>query len=276
MITQTLKRMFAFGGATGTRPEKLKSAKKLQYNLIGLFSSSIQFLNYGYVEESERDSLLRLSDEEMVLKVCGGLYDVVAAELPLRGNKVLEVGSGRGGGAAHLFRTYEPRSLIGVDLSPRNVKLANRLEVPDALSFKQGDAENLPFEDESFDVVINVESSHCYPDFKRFLEEVERVLKPGGYLGWTDFIPMNALADYDALFEGSPLESPAARDVMPGVIRALDVLDDFKTRTMKHYPFLKGYLKEFMVTRESSSYAQFKSGEYVYLARHLRKPKSLH
>jgi ubiquinone/menaquinone biosynthesis C-methylase UbiE len=48
------------------------------------------------------------------------------------------------------------------------------------LDFVHGDAESLPFSDGSFDAVINVEASHAYPRLTRFLEEVVRVLRPGG------------------------------------------------------------------------------------------------
>jgi ubiquinone/menaquinone biosynthesis C-methylase UbiE len=44
----------------------------------------------------------------------------------------------------------------------------------------QGDAQNLPFPDQSFDAVINVEASHIYPEFERFVGEVARVLPPEG------------------------------------------------------------------------------------------------
>ena len=44
----------------------------------------------------------------------------------------------------------------------------------DNLSFVEGNAENLPFDDESFDLVYNVESSHCYGDMGAFIEQVHR------------------------------------------------------------------------------------------------------
>ena len=50
-----------------------------------------------------------------------------------------------------------------------------------------GDAESLPFADESFDAVINVEASHAYPRLSRFLAEVVRVLRPGGHFLYADF-----------------------------------------------------------------------------------------
>jgi ubiquinone/menaquinone biosynthesis C-methylase UbiE len=58
---------------------------------------------------------------------------------------------------------------------------------PCPLTFVQGDAENLPFPDASFDIVVNVESSHTYPHFDRFAAEVRRVLRQGGRFVITDF-----------------------------------------------------------------------------------------
>jgi ubiquinone/menaquinone biosynthesis C-methylase UbiE len=60
--------------------------------------------------------------------------------------------------------------------------MANENYGSDEIEFIQGSAERLPFGDEDFDVVINIESSHTYGSVARFLSEVERVLRPGGYL----------------------------------------------------------------------------------------------
>ena len=52
------------------------------------------------------------------------------------------------------------------------------------LNFYRGESEKLnevqEIHEESVDVVINVESSHCYGNFKEFVKQVDRVLKPGG------------------------------------------------------------------------------------------------
>jgi ubiquinone/menaquinone biosynthesis C-methylase UbiE len=55
------------------------------------------------------------------------------------------------------------------------------------LTFKSGAAEALPFDDESFDVVINIESSHCYQSIAKFLSSVHRVLRPNGYFAFAEF-----------------------------------------------------------------------------------------
>jgi ubiquinone/menaquinone biosynthesis C-methylase UbiE len=102
---------------------------------------------------------------------------------------VLEIGSGRGGGAAYLAHRLAPRRLAGLDVSAAATALARRRHgsVP-PLEYRQGDAEALPFGVETFDLVLNVESAHCYASIPRFLAEVHRVLRPGGELLFAGFV----------------------------------------------------------------------------------------
>lgn len=51
---------------------------------------------------------------------------------------------------------------------------------------KYSDAHDLQCASTSYDMVVNVESSHFYADPKKFVQEVARVLKPGGYFCWCD------------------------------------------------------------------------------------------
>ena len=97
------------------------------------------------------------------------------------------MGSGRGGGASYVSRYLKPRSVVGIDISKYAVRLCNSIHQYPNLSFCVGDSEKIPFESESFDVVLNVESSHCYGNIPLFLIEVKRVLKRGGFFLWADF-----------------------------------------------------------------------------------------
>ncbi|MEO6787193.1 MAG: methyltransferase domain-containing protein, partial [Chthoniobacteraceae bacterium] len=85
-----------------------------------------------------------------------------------------------------------------------------------------GDAQKLPFADASFDAVINVEASHCYPDFSRFLSEVARVLRPGGHFLYADFRFSEALAEWDADIAAAPLEIVQTRDIGANVLKGMD------------------------------------------------------
>jgi len=99
------------------------------------------------------------------------------------GQDVLEIGVGMG--ADHLeWARSGPRRLAGVDLTPRAVAwTGQRLATYGfASELKEGDAEHLPFADDSFDIVYSWGVLHHSPDTPRAFCEVHRVLRPGGTL----------------------------------------------------------------------------------------------
>lgn len=94
---------------------------------------------------------------------------------------VLEIGVGMGADHAEWAKS-EPRSLHGVDLTPRGVEhTTKRLKLLGLASQLQvADAENLPFDDDSFDQVYSWGVLHHSPDTPKAVQEVWRVLRPGG------------------------------------------------------------------------------------------------
>lgn len=97
------------------------------------------------------------------------------------GRDVLELGVGMG--ADHVeWARRAPRSLTGVDLTPRAIDhTRTRLACEKLTStLRVGDAESLPFEDASFDIVYSWGVLHHSPDTPRAIREVHRVLRPGG------------------------------------------------------------------------------------------------
>jgi ubiquinone/menaquinone biosynthesis C-methylase UbiE len=98
-----------------------------------------------------------------------------------RGRDVLEIGVGMGADHA-LWARCRPRRLCGIDLTPRAVELTRRRLTDAKLrsSLHQADAERLPFDDESFDLVYSWGVLHHSPDTARCIGEVARVLRPGG------------------------------------------------------------------------------------------------
>ena len=77
-------------------------------------------------------------------------------QLSITDKKVLEVGSDRGGGVAFLQRQPNPWSIAGLDMSENNLKLCNDFFNIKSLCFLRGDSENLPFDDNSYDIILNV------------------------------------------------------------------------------------------------------------------------
>ncbi|MGH8326438.1 MAG: class I SAM-dependent methyltransferase, partial [Steroidobacteraceae bacterium] len=81
--------------------------------------------------------------------------------------------------------------------NPAGVDFCRKRHNLPGLDFVQGNAENLPFANQSFDAVINIEASLNYPRFPRFLAEVARVLRPGGHFLYADVRRRDHIAKWE-------------------------------------------------------------------------------
>ncbi len=93
---------------------------------------------------------------------------------------VLDVASGEGYGSACLGQVA--RSVIGVDTNAEAVDFANANYMNDRVSFRQGQAQDLPIESESIDVVVSFETLEHLVEHELFAREIRRVLRPEGLL----------------------------------------------------------------------------------------------
>ena len=95
---------------------------------------------------------------------------------------ILDVGCG--GGININRMSKKAKKVYGVDYSIESVKLSrevNRQEISDGkVEVVKGDVQNLPFDDESFDIVTAFETVYFWPNIEKCFGEVKRVLKPGG------------------------------------------------------------------------------------------------
>lgn len=94
---------------------------------------------------------------------------------------LLDVGCGTGNSIERLYMKNPEISYTGIDLAENMIQVARSKKLQ-GVNFLIGDAENLPFEENMFDVIICKESFHHYPKVKDFFESAYRVLKPGGRL----------------------------------------------------------------------------------------------
>jgi len=101
--------------------------------------------------------------------------------------RMLDIGCGTGSLAVHCFWPGSPLDcIVGLDLSENMLRKAgekiNLLKLADKVSLTLGDAEHLPFSDNSFDLITCCNSFHHYPHQQRALNEMHRVLRKNGRL----------------------------------------------------------------------------------------------
>jgi ubiquinone/menaquinone biosynthesis C-methylase UbiE len=229
-------------------------------------------MNYGYAQLEPAPALqLEVSDERD--RLCIQLYQHAVRPVILRDKDVLEVGSGRGGGASYLARYLRPLSVTGLDFSQKAVDLCNRYRKAPGLAFTRGDAQSMPFPGSSFDAVINIESSHCYPSMGRFLSEVHRVLRPGGSLLFADLRNSDGVKALHRQFQASPLNVEREEDITANVLAALRVDNDRKVQLIQElipWPFRRPF-RPFAGIEGTMNYVGFQNGKLRYVSAHLTK-----
>lgn len=121
------------------------------------------------------------------------------------GMRILDAGCGFGGTIALLNGDYQELQLTGININAEQVERATVTVKPrgsNQIKFVCGNACQLPFADNSFDVVLAVECIFAFPSREQFFAEVRRVLAPGGRLVLCDFLIPNALGGLWNAFEG--------------------------------------------------------------------------
>ncbi|MEE9464859.1 MAG: class I SAM-dependent methyltransferase [Candidatus Neomarinimicrobiota bacterium] len=223
------------------------------------------FMNYGYLASG--DGLLALEHADEPDRYCIQLYHRTVSTVELAGRIVLEIGSGRGGGASYLQRYLRPASTVGLDFSHQAIKFSRATHQAPGLSFRQGDAEALPFEDNSFDVVVNVESSHCYGSMPAFLGQVARVLRPGGYFCYADLRAIGEMATLGRQLTGSGLDQVLEEDISAEVLRAMEADSQRKLEIIQQFiPRLIGdAFTDFAGLRDSKVWRDLSTGRTRYL-----------
>lgn len=170
------------------------------------------------------------------------------------GLSILDVGCGFGGTLASLNERYSRLALVGVNIDPRQLARAAQQVRPSrgsTLELVEADAARIPLASGSFDVVLAVECVFHF-DRRAFFAEAARVLRPGGNLTLSDFVPSARAVEYIEAFDLS--SDPAIRwsygkiDLACSVDRyrelarenglALAEETDITTHTLPTYDFL--------------------------------------
>ena len=231
-------------------------------------------MNYGWACLDPEANGLLLNNNDEPYRYCLQLYHHVTSVIDLRGKDILEVGSGRGGGASFIMRYLKPNSVVGADITNNAIKFCNQYYNIKGLTFVLNSAENLQLNDNSFDVVINIESSHCYAIMADFLKGVCRVLKPQGYFLFADIRPKKQLSRLKQQLEKTGLTMIKEEIMTPNIIQALNLDNNRKQELIKQVvpKILRKPYREFAGMKGTKTfYAKLLNGDMEYVNYAFRK-----
>jgi SAM-dependent methyltransferase len=154
----------------------------------------------------ERETLARVAGRLAFGTDTSLLYDAIDAvgELP-EGSAVLDVPVG-GGVALRGVRPGQGIRYVAADISPdmleRTENTAREHGVEDQVELREADVEKLPFEDGEFDLVQSFAGLHCFPNPRKAVLEIARVLRPGGKFRGSVFLTDRGLRYQPAIIGG--------------------------------------------------------------------------
>jgi ubiquinone/menaquinone biosynthesis C-methylase UbiE len=192
-------------------------------------------------------------DKELVLKNSASLYLNILENIDTSEKKLLDVGCGRGGGVEIYSKYLKLKSIDACDLTPVSIDYCKSSQP--GINFKVCNAEFLDYNDSVFDIVTNVESSHCYSDISSFFKEVQRVLTPSGIFCYTDILDDNKSRN-SIIYQSNYFSEIETRDITENVLEACY---DFLKNSL-HY--LNNPLKE-LLSKEISKKAYLYKNKFI-------------
>lgn len=234
---------------------------------VGLADVSF-FLNYGYVPtDSNNESSFIVREGTFNANSVRLVFEVIGS-LDLNDRTVVDIGCGRGGNAAVVAEKFNAQ-VIGVDMSEEAIAFCRRTHLGPSIDFRVGDALNIPLADASCDAVVNVESSHSYGNLPKFLSDVRRICRSGGWFLHTDFLSPEDWDDIRVRLKALGFSTESDRDITANVLASRDqASSDYE----QVYGDGNARVANFLALPGSAIYEQLRAGllEYRIMRSQLR------
>jgi SAM-dependent methyltransferase len=234
---------------------------------VGLADVSF-FLNYGYAPtDSNNESSFIIREGTFNANSVRLVFEVIGS-LDLNDCTIVEIGCGRGGNSALVAEKFNAQ-VIGIDMSPEAITFCRRRHVSPSTDFRVGNALDIPLDDASCDAVINVESSHSYGNLPKFLSQVRRICRSGGWFLHTDFLSPE---DWDYIrmrLKALDFSTESDRDITANVLASRD---QASSNYEQVYGDGNARVANFLALPGSAIYEQLRAGllEYRIMRSQLR------
>jgi phthiocerol/phenolphthiocerol synthesis type-I polyketide synthase E len=257
-------------------PAEIKAYHRSVYNRLNNqlnstpYSRHIRFCNFGYLADSSPQFsqvrlpqyILNKNTIQLVLEVIG--------DCDLTGCEILDVGCGRGGTITVITEYFQPKRVAGVDLSSSAIAFCRKNNPFEHVAYYEGDAEELPFQDAEFDVIVNIESSHSYPAIENFYLGVFRLLRTGGYFLYADLFPAYQWNGNTRLLQETGFFVEQDRDITHNVLLSCE-----QTATSKLSAYRPDndpeFMRNYLGMPDSNVYNGMQNGTWMYKILKLRK-----
>lgn len=257
-------------------PEFLKTPYKwlfwrFFYNYINAFGrlKPVKFLNHGYAEEG-------VSIKDFTLKTLGklhqNLYMHLFKQASPEGKHIVEIGCGRGAGLAHMMKNFKPARAVGVDISDLNIRRGKKLCERFDVEFVRGNAEKQLFPDKTFDIVFNLESSHCYVSKRKFYENVFAILKDDGCFIYADLFWLDSLIEeMEKEFEEVGFYIDKKENITQQVNRSIELQAELRKYFVKGNSAMDKLLNNFIALPGTELHQSLLDGTVKYILYVLKK-----
>ncbi|MBI5541515.1 MAG: class I SAM-dependent methyltransferase [Bacteroidia bacterium] len=243
------------------------------YNYIGTIGilKKARFLNHGIIEDHENITMDQFNPL-LFRKLSQNLYLHLMREAEINGKNYMEIGCGRGAGLELLMNTYKPAKAVGVDISDTNIRYGKKINKGNGVQFIRGDAEKQIFPDKSFDVVLNLESSHCYASKMNFYKNVKNILKDDGTFLYSDLFWFDHLTlEMEKQFEEIGLYIVKKEDITKPIMRSIELQSKIRMHYVKGKATPNKKLSDMVALPGTPLYDGLTNGTIKYLFYVLKK-----